>query len=259
MREPRPFHRLFYLALLDRCEGSCVQVEAEIDLSVRQQYLDLLLLRKGPGPLPQLPDGFAPLALYNLVTFKSYQEALDLWAIQELIGHFVNYRKQSSPSLDRLVAVTDYRLLAVSARYPQQLAQQVPLVPVQAGVYDLAAAGLTVRVIVAGELPQEPHNAQLHLFSARVDLLHYGQSQYRPQSPLVSTLLYKLLREYAEGMTMSEVLEKFVEETIAEILATLPPEERLKDLSAEEVLRGLSPEVREALTRYLRGDGGPVN
>ena len=37
--------------------------------------------------------------------------------------------------------------------------------------------------------------------------------------------------------------------------ASLPPEERLKGLSAEEVVRGLSPETLEALARQLKANG----
>jgi len=41
------------------------------------------------------------------VTFKSHQEALDAWALWELVGHFVNYRKQASPSLHELLPEGD--------------------------------------------------------------------------------------------------------------------------------------------------------
>ena len=34
-----------------------------------------------------LPDGLHELANHNLITFKSFQEALSPWAVQELIGH----------------------------------------------------------------------------------------------------------------------------------------------------------------------------
>src|SRR5260370_38321150 len=128
MSELRPLHRLFGLSWIDFFQDSAINVRTETDLSLKQQYIDLVLIRKGPEPIPRrLPDGFEELAAHNLVTFKSYQEALDAWALWELIGHFVNYRKQSSPSLDDLLPTTDYRLFAVCARFPQQLAQQVTL------------------------------------------------------------------------------------------------------------------------------------
>ena len=92
MAEPKQFHRLFAVAWKDFCAGSALAVEDEFDLSVKQQFLDLALVRKETGPLPQpLPDGFDDLAVHNLFTFKSYQEALDGWALNELIGHYVNY------------------------------------------------------------------------------------------------------------------------------------------------------------------------
>jgi len=61
-----------------------------------------------------LSQGFEDLVAHNLVTFKSYQEALDGWALNELIGHYVNYRKQVSPSMQELLPETNFRLFAVS-------------------------------------------------------------------------------------------------------------------------------------------------
>src|SRR6266702_1745296 len=114
MSEPRPLHRLFGLSWIDFFQGTAVSVETEMDLSLKQQFVDLVLNRQGLGPLPRrLPDGFEDLAPHNLVTFKSHQEALDCWALWELVGHFVNSRKQSSPSLQELLPETAFRLFAV--------------------------------------------------------------------------------------------------------------------------------------------------
>ena len=80
MSEPRPLHRLFGLSWIDFFRDTPVAVETELDLSLKQQFIDLVLIRKAPGPLPRpLPDGFEDLARHNLVTFKSHQEALDAW------------------------------------------------------------------------------------------------------------------------------------------------------------------------------------
>jgi hypothetical protein len=101
MDEQRPWHRLFALSWLDFFRGTPVTVEPEKDLSVKKQLLDVLLLRKGAGPLNRrLPDGFEELTAYNLVSFKSHQEKLSAWTLTELLGHFVNLRKQVSPSMD---------------------------------------------------------------------------------------------------------------------------------------------------------------
>jgi hypothetical protein len=69
-----------------------VTVEPEKDLSHKQQYPDLaIVLPQGDVPqMRRLPDGFGELARHNLVTIKSYQEALSSWALNELVSHYVN-------------------------------------------------------------------------------------------------------------------------------------------------------------------------
>src|ERR1700724_1532672 len=100
MSEPRPFHRLFGLSWSDFFHGFPMTVERELDLSLKQQFVDLVLIPQGTEPIARpLPDGFENLAAHNLITFKSHQEALDEWALWELIAHYVNYRKQVSPAL----------------------------------------------------------------------------------------------------------------------------------------------------------------
>jgi len=287
MSEPRPFHRLFGLSWMDFFQGSSVVVEAEMDLSLKQQFIDIVIIRKGSEPTPRpMPDGFEDLATHNLLTFKSHQEALDPWTLWELIGHFVNYRKQSSPSPKELLPESDYRLFAVCARFPSSLSRDMTLTPVMDGVYEVRGFGLNIRVIVVPQLRKAEHNAMLHLFSAREDLLRYAQAHYRPHSPDTSSLLYNLLKAYREGTDMSEKLKEFVRETLKEVLrdATpeekleglsaeerlkglpaeerlkgLPAEERLKGLSPEEQLRALSPEARQALVRQLKSNGSEAN
>ena len=110
MEEQRPWHRLFGLSWTDFFRGMPVTVELEKDLSLKQQLLDVVLIRKEAGTLPcRLPDGFEGLAAHNLVSFKSYQESLDGWTLNELVGHYVNYRKQISPSMQDLLPETAFR------------------------------------------------------------------------------------------------------------------------------------------------------
>jgi hypothetical protein len=163
-----------------------------------------------------------------------------------------------------LLPETDFHLFAVCARYPQQLAQQVPLTSLGEGVYELPLFTLPMRVIVVSQLPQEEHNAMLLLFSARQDLLRYAKEHYRPHSKETSTLLNELFKAYNEDPDMPKVLDEFVRESIDELLKKLPAEERLrrlpaeerlKGLSAEEILKGLPPETLEALVRQLKTNG----
>ena len=261
----RDWHRLFGLLLTDFFTGSPFTVEIERDLSQQQQLLDVLILRRGRGRfVGRLPDGLDGLALHNLITFKSLREALDAWAMKELIGHFVAYRKLVSPSPSELLPEDRFRLYAVCARFPHNLSGQVPWQEQQTGVYDCRWGTDVVRVIVAGELPREAHNAPLHLFSASPELVGFGRGAYRQRPENTSALLGQLLERFErEGFAMSFTMEDFqrqyskehfpqlTSEEQREVLKRLSPEQRreiLQALPAEERLAGLS---EEQVRRYL--------
>lgn len=273
MNEQWNWHRLFGLSWADFFRGLPVVVELEKDLSLKQQLLDVVLIRKDAGPLPcRLPDGFEVLAPHNLISFKSYQETLDGWTLNELLGHYVNYRKQVSPSMQSLLPEADFRLFAVSVRFPQTLASQVPLERLAEGVYETTHFSGVVRVVVINQLPAQEHNALLHLFSTKAELLAFGASHYRPHSSETSTLLRQLFKRYQlEGLAMPVTLEQLFEDTIGELLAELPAEkrqklfedlpieQRLRGLSAEELVKSLPPETLAALRRQLRADENSAN
>ncbi len=248
MSEHRPWHRLFGLSWTDFCEGSALEVNPEKDLSVKQQFVDLLLLRQGAGPLPEpLPDGFDNLAGYNVLTFKSHQEALAGWSLCELIGHYVNTRKQYSPSLNNLFPESDFRLYAVCVRYPQGLAQEVSLINLREGVYELPLVHLRIRIIVVQQLPQAEQNALLLLFSTRVEQAQYARDHYKPRTQEMTTLFYDLLRLESEDPEMSEALKQYARERLKELLKDVPLKERLEGVSAKQIVQALSPEELRAV------------
>jgi hypothetical protein len=245
MSEQRPWHRLFGLSWTDFCEGSSLQVNPETDLSDQQQYVDLLLIRQDSGELPQpLPDGFDNLAVHNIVTFKSHQEPLDSWALHELIGHYVNYRKQISPTMKNLLAESEFQLYAVCVREPQALFQQVTPTKLQDGVCELVSFDRRVRIIVVQQLPLAEQNALLHLFSTQVEQLRYARTHYKPRTQEMTTLFYDLVNIYTEEPTMSDALKEYARERIKELLKGVPAEERLEGISPEKRLEGISPEKR---------------
>jgi hypothetical protein len=280
----RDWHRLFGLLLTDFFSGSPFVVEVERDLSQQQQLLDVVIVRRGRGKFTgALPDGLGDLAEHNLITFKSHREALDDWAVRELAAHYVAYRKLVSRSPSDLLPAERFRLYAVCARFPHNLAaSQLPWQERQPGVYDCRWGLDTVRVIVAGQLPREPHNAPLHLFSASPELVGFASGSYRPRSGDSSGLLGQLfegLRQ--EGFTMSftmedfrrqyakehfslltpeeqrEALELLTPEQRRELLQALSPQERLAGLPAEQRLAGLSAEqIRQYLDRLTAGRSG---
>jgi hypothetical protein len=257
-KEQRDWHRLFGLILTDFFTGSPFQVELEKDLSLKKQLLEVVILRRGEGTFRErLPDGLEDLARHNLITFKSYQETLDDWSLKELTGHYVNYRKQVSPARGELLPEPDFRLYAVSARYPHNLAGQVSWTAVQPGVYDCRRGTDVIRVVVLGQLPQSEHNAMLHLFSASQEQVRYGIEHYRQHSDGTSTLLNRLFEQYRkEGVQMPYTMADFLRDYVKEHLKDLTPEERLEGLSPEERLKGLSVEKRlEGLSPEKRLEG----
>jgi hypothetical protein len=255
----RDWHRLFGLLLTDFFSGSPFVVDVERDLSVQQQFLDVAIVRRGRGRFAgRLPDGLEGLRAHNLVSFKSHHEALDAFAMKELVHADVAYRKLVSPTPSDLLPDDQFGLYAVAARFPHNLSQQVPWHGVQDGVYDCRWGTDTIRVIVAGELPREAHNAPLHLFSAQPELVDFGRSAYQRRSANTSALLGQLFGQLrAEGFTVSFTMEDFQRQYVKEHFAQLTPEERrevLKSLPPEEqreVLQCLPPEKQQEVLQAL--------
>src|SRR6266540_17972 len=261
----RDWHRLFGLLLTDFFTGSPFVVELECDLSQQQQLLDVVIVRRRRGRFTGiLPDGLGDLAEHNLITFKSHREALDDWAIRELVGHYVAYRKLVSPSPSDLLPEDRFRLYAVAARFPHNLSGQVPWQQTQTGVYDCRWGLDVVRVVVAGELPRQPQNAPLHLFSASPELVNFGRGAYQQRSQETSGVLgWLFTRLRGEGMVMPYTMEDFKRDYVKEFFPKLTPEERREVLQSlppeeqEEVLRALPPEQRlaglseEQIRQYL--------
>jgi hypothetical protein len=190
--------------------------------------------------------------------------------MQELIGNHVAYRKLVSPSPSDLLPEDHFRLYAICARFPQNLSAQVPWQRRQAGVYDCAWGTDMVRVMVAGELPREAHNAPLHLFSASPELVGFGRGAYRQRSGHTSRLLRQLFETFqGEGLVVPFTWEDFEREYTKrhfpmltteqqrEAFEALPPEKQqqvLQTLPPERLLGALSAEqIREYLDRLTAG------
>ena len=236
------WHRLFGLLLTDHLAGSPFTVELEKDLSQKIQLLDVVIVRRGPGEMTRpLPDGLDDLLAYNLITFKSYQEAL-------------NYRKQVSPR-GSLLSEDQFRLYAVCARHPRDLFAEATVESLQPGVYTCRRGRDAIRIVVAGELPKKESNALLHLFSAAPDQVKYGAEHYRMHSADATTIVNRLFKKYRrEGLTMSYTMQDFRREVAREYLQQLTAKERLEVLdqfSPEQRLAGLSVDQIKAYLQRL--------
>ena len=193
--------------------------------------------------------------------------------MKELTGHYVNYRKQVSPSLQRLLPEEEFRLYAVCARFPHNLAGQAAWVEKRPGIYECPRGTDAICVVVLRQLPQSAHNALWHLFSAVPEQVEYAVREYHQRSQETSSLLDRLFEGYKkEGLpmpyTMADFRRDYVKEHLKDLtpeerleglppeerVKGLPPEERVKGLPPEEILKGLSPEEIERYLRRLKGN-----
>lgn len=256
----RQWHRIFGLALQDYFLESDFEVIVEVDLSLKQQLVDVVLIEQHGKRRPkELCDGLDTLKAHNLVTYKSMRETLNLWAIQELLGHYVNYRKREGL---RKVKAEEVGLYAICTRSPKALRRELALEAVRPGVYDGTALGQALRVIVLSETEEKTQNALWALFSAEARRVGWGKEHYRWHDEQWSGILQQLWEFYElEGLDMPYTIEQFKKDYVRAHLDELPanerlqglaPEERLQGLSAEEVLSQLSPEEIQAYAARLR-------
>jgi len=53
-----PWHRMFGISITDYFTDTSYEVELEKDLSIKQQFLDVVIIKTGKGKPPdELPDG----------------------------------------------------------------------------------------------------------------------------------------------------------------------------------------------------------
>ncbi len=254
-KQKTDWHRLLGLIFTDFFTGSAWNVELEKDLSVKRQLLDIIILRQNEGTLVSpLPDGLEGMKKHNLLTFKSIREPLDDWTLKELTGHYVNYRKQISPSFNDLYPEDQFQLYGITARYPKKLfSQLLELTKVQDGVYDIRRGSDDIRLIVLNEIPHAKHNAIWHLFSGVPGEVEFAARQYRGKTQEISTVLNSLFDNYQmEGIPVSYTMQDFQRDYVRNHLGVLSPDDRLKGLSPDEVLKQFPSD--EVLNRFSPDD-----
>ncbi len=291
---PTPWHRIFGIALTDLFIGRPWRVELELELAIKSQRLDVLIIERlsdqgaspDPSALAELPDGLDTLGAHNILTYKSIQESLNAWALDELIGHYVTYRKLVSqpasptpgdtpsaaapdPSADPLLASTrlrptaDFRLFAVATREPRRLLRQLhPSArrpTAWPGVYDLTWGQRPIRLIVLNAIAAHPRNAPWELFASELTRVRAGLTHYQPCDPAAYLLRYYLETIHRlELAAMAYTLEDLRHDTLRLIIKDTPkfsPDESealLARMDIEDRLRGLDPE--EVLKRYAPED-----
>jgi hypothetical protein len=220
-------------------------------MSVKSQYVDVLIISKATGtPVEKLPDGFEFLTDYNVLTYKSLNESLNQWAIVEILGHYVNYRKIVSPK-DELLPESKFQVFAVCTKYPQKILGSEKnfgedVKKIKAGVYkiDSKLTG-SIIILVLSQMAKEEQNALWQLFSGNAEGFKYGDVHYEWQAPEDKSLLDQLYQKYLrEGVKMPYTYEDFHRDYTMPFIESLPTELRLKGIPPEERLKGLPPSER---------------
>ena len=239
------WHHLFGWTLMDYFTGSNYHVDLEKDLSVKPQLLDVVIIEKSTGSaLSELPDGLENLSKHNLLTYKSLHETLDTLVIAELLSYYVNYRKLLSPKAWEDLSLSDFRLYAVTTRYPRKLSQEFKndFQEIKEGVYALQFGNHHIQVIVLSQMPQIKKNALWQLFCNNPDGFKFGRQHYKWRYPPAIALLNPLITMYGKkGVNMPYTLEEAVKECVRDTLESLPPAERLRGLPLSEVVQYFSP------------------
>ena len=246
------WHRLFGLLLMDYFSDRGFSVELEKDLSLKRQYLDVVIIERHDREtdLTGICDGFDNLSAHNLLSYKSRRQSLNFWALEELIGHYVNYRKILGRSG---VKGEDIRLYAVSTRYPARLLSSLESREVVEGVYEIRVLSRQVRVIVLSRLPLAQRNAIFAFFSFDAMKVKFALENYRWRMEDGSTVINQLLEQYSlEGLAMPYTMEQFRKDYVKAHIGLLEPEERLKGIRAEEVLSRFKAEEIEAYLKKLK-------
>ena len=241
------WHKILGMTLVDFFSNTNYSVEIEKELEL-PQFLDYLVV-KGDNINHSsliLPDGMETLSQYNLLTFKSLRQPLDLWAVDELISYYVLYRKIISPSPEKLISENNFKLFCISTRFPTKLSKEVSLIPIKKGVFHLNHGHVPIVIIVIAKLPQNQKNAIFHLFSTKSENMSFALKSYHWKREDIKHFVIKEMYEQLqkEEIQMSYTVEDFKREVILKSLHTLSTEERLKGLRPEDRLKGLRPEDR---------------
>ena len=161
------------------------------------------------------------------------------------MGHYVNYRKQKSPSFNELLPEDEFRLFAITSRFPDSLAKAFQLEERQAGVYDISVGGLLIRVLVIRDLRNEPINAMLKLFSNVPAQIEFACEHYRKISHDTTGMVDEMIRLHQkEDKNMAKTLEELKQKWLREALESASVKDRLRGLTPEQRLEGLPAEER---------------
>ena len=206
-------------------------------MSVQQQLLDFLVIRRADWDLPEpslerLPDGFEHLKDHNLISYKSRHEPFDHLALLELFGHLVAYSKIQAKEGWRDF-MSEPALFALSTRKPSTEVMANLLVSTeQTDLYEIPLFGFQVHCVVLNRAPRLARNWLWNILAS-------VETEWKDQS---IAAIFREIREQLDHIGM-ETQPDYRAMTV-EWLKELPLEVRLEGIALEERLKGIAPEER---------------
>jgi hypothetical protein len=264
------WHRLFGITVLDYFTGSNYRVEVEKNLTLKNplqylqitlqgddecsvehkelpsvpQFLDVAIIKETKGrTMKGLPDGLDNLSKHNLMTYHSPHQVMESFSLEELLWHYVSYRKKESASLTQMLPERGFRLYAVITNYPDEMKKEkMTLKCLKEGVYEVPFFGSrTMRIIVASEVRTRENNTPWLLFSGIPEKVEFAKTHHRWRHPKASSVVHCLYERYfAEKVFMSYSLEDYFRDYQQELFENVPLEKRFTDTSLEEVLKAVT-------------------
>jgi hypothetical protein len=257
-------------ALLRWQLGDHYQLLEEVPVGQKPLQIDLLLLHKEQGELPasvrQVLAGLAEyFGEYTLLEFKSPSDTLRAGDFQTFLAYALLYRAQNNPLLEP----SRMHLLVLAPRLTRPYREELRTLGVTAeqqepGIWRLQG-GLVIHptgVLETEQLVGLGHPL-LSLLSptflengvAVYELLHQGG--YTNVVVYLSQQINQFRLRGTEFAMQHLGAEDEMQQVLRDILATLPPEERMRGLSPEDRLLGLSPEDLEHLRQLLQKQNKP--
>lgn len=236
-----PWCRWFGLLLEDFFTGTAYGVRLEEELSLKRQFLDVLILRWGDGPEPEsLPDGLEGLGEHNLVTSSPRQNP---WTR----GRWTSCSGTTSTTTSNSGSRT---LMPWSQRSGSTRSAPPPAQPVPTGDGGTKKRGYVRHSLrhapgAAGRAarhPGRPHNVPWQIFSDESRCVESGLQCYDWHQEEARSLINQFAQHYHfEGALMASRCTTLPSTSRRNTSTNCPPEVLRNALPPEERLKGLTP------------------
>jgi hypothetical protein len=245
--------------------GSNYQVSEEVPVGKKPLQIDFLLLHKTQGDLSELARKlFAGLVdhlnEYTLIELKSPSDTLRAGDFRTLLAYALLYCAQNQETLDP----ARMTLIVVAPRLSKPFEQEMRLLGVtprqeQPGVWQLEGGtlGHSVWLLETEELADRNHPV-LMLISPRFlreRIQVYDELYQAGYTELVVYMAQQIqqFRSMGKEFAMQHLgAEDEMLQTLQDLLASLPVEERLVGMTLEDRLKGITPEEFERLKQLVQ-------